>query len=80
MNLVPKVSVRKDMRFSLEENWQVVQNAIGEVQKRGIIVTPLSVFYQGELIGWYLEGWKPPPPIILYKAPELIEEFSDYNI
>lgn len=80
MTKVPNTSILRDMRFSLEENWEAVQKAIDEAQKRGLIVTPLSVFFKGELVGWYLDGWEPPPPIFLWRETELIEELYDYNI
>jgi hypothetical protein len=69
MNSVPQVSIRRDPRFSLEENWNnVVVPAIKEAQERGVLVTPLTVFQDDRIIGWFLHGWKPPPPIILYEC------------
>lgn len=82
MNLVPKVSIHRDPRFSLEYNWeQVVVPAIKEAQERGVLVTPLTVFGNGGIAGWYLHGWTPGPAKILYEYKEPIkEEVLDYII
>ncbi len=70
MDIVPKISLRFDGRFNMEENWKVVVENVEECQKRGVLVTPLTVFGdEGNIIGWYLSGWVPPPPIIAYEVP-----------
>lgn len=74
LNQVPRVSIRRDPRFTLEENWLIVEAAIKEAQGRGVLVTPLSVFDFGTLIGWYLHGWKVPPSVILYQGDLLDNE------
>lgn len=62
MHFVPKVSILRDFRFSLKNNWElIVVPAIKEAQERGVLVTPLTVFNYGMIIGWYLHGWMAPP-------------------
>lgn len=81
-DIVPRVSIRRDMRFSLEENWQnVVVPAVKEAQERGVLVTPLTVFDHDMIIGWFLHGWVPPPPSwsMSFEEPK-IEDSLDYNI
>jgi hypothetical protein len=87
MSLVPKVSIRRDPRFNLEQNWKIVEDNVRECQSRGVLVTPLTVFTDGVLIGWYLHGWIAPPPQILYFPPEILhqcplpdEYIPDYSI
>lgn len=63
--MVSNISIRIDPRFSLEENWLMVEEAVAEAQKRGILVTPLTVFSgDGIIAGWYLHGWEASPPKI----------------
>ena len=79
--LVPKVSIRRDPRFSLQENWEnVVSPAIKEAQERGVLVTALTVFDNSEIVGWFLHGWTPPPGKILYECPPFDEYIADYSI
>ncbi len=81
MSLVPKVSIRRDPRFSLEYNWeQVVVPAIKESQERGVLVTPLTVFGYGGIVGWFLHGWSTGPSSILYEYNEPPQHISDYCI
>lgn len=80
MTLVPLVSIRRDPRFDLERNWEIVEENIRECQERGVLVTPLTVFDDGVLIGWYLHGWKAPPAKILFECEPPREEISDYCI
>jgi protein-disulfide isomerase len=55
----------------MEENWKTVVQNIEEAQSRGVLVTPLTVFGDdGKIIGWYLDGWKPPPMRVLYKPDD----------
>lgn len=71
MNIVPKVSIRLDPRFNMEDNWKTVVQNVEDAQSRGVLVTPLTVFGDdGKIIGWYLDGWKPPPTRILYKPDD----------
>lgn len=82
MTIVPKAVIRRDPRFTLEENWErsIVPN-IKEAQARGVLVTPLTVFAQnGEIIGWQLYGWVAPPGKILYKCKPFDELVLDYSI
>lgn len=80
MKLVPKVSILRDPRFSLEENWNnTVLPAIKEAQERGVLVTPLTVFRHDQIIGWLLHGWEPPPPSYVYTC-EIPGVALDYNI
>lgn len=79
---MPKVGIRRDPRFTLEENWEqgVIPN-VEEAQRRGVLVTPLTVFHNGEIIGWCLHGWVPPPGKILYDGGEPLGNFiPDYSI
>lgn len=59
--MVQNVSVRRDYRFSLEQQYLDIVSGL----KEG--VTPLTVMSleYGCIIGWYLHGWKSPPPTIL---------------
>lgn len=86
---VPEVSIRRDMRFTLKENWDdCVVPAIAEAKERGVLVTPLTVFDNGMIIGWLLHGWVPPPGRVLYSAkppeppkpPEEKPYINDYSI
>ena len=72
MDKMPKVSVIRDPRFSLEENWeQTVIPNIKECQERGVLVTPLTVFDDnGHIIGWHLHGWKPSASKLMYQGEE----------
>ena len=66
-NIVPEISIHRDFRFSLEDNWNTVADNIQECQQRGVLVTPLTVFNEeGNIIGWQLHGWKPPPARFIY--------------
>jgi hypothetical protein len=68
---VPEVSIRRDMRFTLQENWNDVVQVIAECKERGVLVTPLTVFDdRGMIVGWFLHGWVSPPGIVLYPKPE----------
>ena len=70
--IVPMANIWRDYRFSLQNNWElIVIPAIKEAQERGVLVTPLTVFDYGTIVGWYLHGWVPPPSKITY-----IEEFT----
>lgn len=81
MSLVPKVTLRRDPRFSLEYNWEhIVIPNIKDCQERGVLVTPLTVFDDGVLVGWYLHGWVAPPGKILYQCSLPDEYISDYSI
>jgi len=80
MSLVPKVSIHRDPRFTLEENWKMVEATINECQTRGVLVTPLTVFNYGQIYGWYLHGWVPEPGKILYQCPLPDEYIPDYSI
>lgn len=81
MKMVPQVSIRRDPRFSLEYNWeQIVIPNIQECQERGVLVTPLTVFDDGVIVGWYLHGWKAPPATILYEEPPARGDILDYCI
>jgi hypothetical protein len=82
MSLVPKVSIRRDPRFDLERNWEIVEENIRECQERGVLVTPLTVFDNGVLVGWYLHGWVSPPSKILYDQYHRPEQIyvPDYSI
>ncbi len=81
INLVPKVSIRRDPRFSLEYNWEhVVIPNIKECQERGVLVTPLTVFDDGVIIGWFLHGYVPAPGKILHQCPPPDEYISNYSI
>lgn len=73
LDKVPKISIRRDMRITLEENWElVVAPAIKEAQTHGNLVTPKTVFNdEGYIIGWYLSGWVSPPPRYVYEPPPL---------
>lgn len=63
---VPEVSIRRDMRFSLQENWKGVEEVVASCKVRGVLVTPLTVFNDvGIIVGWYLHGWVSPPGIVL---------------
>ncbi len=65
---VPDISIRRDMRFTLQENWNDVQQVVTECKERGVLVTPLTVFNDdGMIVGWYLHGWVSPPGIVLSK-------------
>lgn len=75
-----KVSIRRDPRFPLEENWKIVEENIQECQLRGVLVTPLTVFDNGRLIGWYLHGWIAPPGEILYQCAVPNDFVPDYCI
>lgn len=79
MNLVPEVSIRLDPRFNLEDNWKIVAENIQECQLRGVLVTPLTVFDCGEIIGWYLHGWNPLPTLVLYQSTPP-EHILNYHI
>ena len=66
---MPLVDLRRDPRFTLEDQWiNCVLPCIEEAAKRGLVVTPLTVFNwdSGKIEGWLMHGWKPPPPIILW--------------
>lgn len=81
MSVVQKVSIRRDPRFTLEENWHnVVVPAIQECQERGVLVTPLTVFEHDGIVGWYLHGWRAPPAKILYQCDPPDEYIPDYSI
>jgi hypothetical protein len=80
VKVVPKVSIRRDPRFTLEENWAIVEENILECQQRGVLVTPLTVFDDGNLVGWYLHGWQSAPGKIIYEAEPFEEDISDYCI
>ena len=80
INIVPLVSIRRDPRFDLERNWEIVADNIRECQERGVLVTPLTVFDLGIIVGWYLHGWEPPPGKILYERESPREYISDYCI
>ena len=80
MSLVPRVSIRRDPRLDLEQNWAIVEENICECQERGVLVTPLTVFDNGVLVGWYLHGWKAAPAKILFEEPVPSEDISDYCI
>jgi hypothetical protein len=74
MNKVPRISIRYDPRFNLDENWNVVQEAIDEAQARGVLTAALTILNdEGKIIGWYLHGYVNPPAIISY-SPETPEE------
>lgn len=84
---VPEVSIRRDMRISLERNWdECVVPAIAEAKVRGVLVTPLTVCDdRGVIVGWFLHGWVPPPGIVLsrpdpQKPPEEKPFNPDYSI
>lgn len=69
---VPEVSIRRDMRFTIDQNWEdTVLPAIAEAKERGVLVTPLTVFDDWGIVGWYLHGWVPPPGRVLYSAKNL---------
>lgn len=58
--------IHLDPRFSWEENWECVMDAIKENAERGVEVTPLTVISPNfEIIGWKLHGWTPPPGKVL---------------
>ena len=81
MTKMPSVSIRRDPRFTLEENWAEVVEAVQEAQSRGCLATPLTVFYDdGAIIGWYLHGWEPPPPRCTFKEVIIPETILDYSI
>lgn len=80
MNLVPKVSVYRDPRFSIEENWKTVEENIQECQARGVLVTPLTVFAYGKIYGWYLYGWVAAPAVIMYEYNKPKEDILNYCI
>ena len=64
-----KVNIRRDPRFSLEQQWfDTVVPCIEEAAARGLTVTPLTVFHSkhGNIEGWFMHGWKPPPAKKLY--------------
>jgi len=67
MGLIPKITMRFDPRFTLEQNWEQVVLNVKECQERGLLVTPLTVFdSEGKIIGWYLHGWVTPPAKLLW--------------
>jgi hypothetical protein len=81
--MVPKVNIMFDPRFDLETNWKVVEEVIKECQGYGVITTPLTVFdpNDGKIIGWFMEGWKSPPPKIIYESDRQAPMYiSDYSI
>ena len=81
MTLVPKISILRDFRFSLKNNWElVVLPAIQEAQERGVLVTPLTVFNYGMIAGWYLHGWVPPPGTVIHGEDLVGIYIPDYSI
>lgn len=82
MTRVPRVSIRRDPRFTLEENWKVVEASIHDCQTRGVLVTPLTVFDFGTIVGWYLSGWQAEPGKVLYQSTGPFEQIytPDYCI
>lgn len=77
---LPRVSVHLDPRFTLEENWKVVEENIQDCQTRGVLVTPVTVFGHGLIVGWYLHGWVAPPGKFLYECQLPDEYILDYSI
>lgn len=57
---IPKITIRRDLRFNLDENWDKVVEVVKEAQTRSVFVTPITVFdEEGQIEGWYLHGFKP---------------------
>ncbi len=57
------MDVKRDYRFSLEENWEInVKPNLSEGVTALAIIDPDS----GEIVGWKLHGWEPPPRTIIY--------------
>jgi hypothetical protein len=83
---VPCVSIRRDPRFELEEQWyKSVIPAIEEARTYGCEVEVTTVIYKGRIEGWYFHGWYSPPCKILYEfsseeIKEIIEEINYYVI
>lgn len=72
MILVPEVDIRRDPRFSLEEQWlNDVVPCIEEAAQRGLVVVALTVFHprDGNIEGWLMHGWEPPPGKLLWPNP-----------
>jgi hypothetical protein len=53
--------IRRDYRFTIENQYQ---DMVSRLESN---VIPVAVFdSKGNVLGWQLHGWKPPPPKILY--------------
>ena len=57
--------MRRDSRFSLEDNWKFIEEQIIEEGKNhGLEIAATTVFdADGSIAGWKLHGWE---PITLY--------------
>jgi len=75
------ISIRRDPRFSIKKNWEIVADAVQEAKLRGILVTPITVLHaDGGIEGWHLDGWKSPPGQIIYEATPALEYVPNWVI
>jgi hypothetical protein len=59
---VHDISIRRDYRFTLEEQWKDIVPLLVD----GVTAITVMDFDAKEgIVGWFLHGWKPPPPLIL---------------
>lgn len=75
--MLRKVTIRRDLRFTLQEDWEknIIPN-VEEAQKRGVLVTPLTVLGDNGVAGWFLHGWVDKPPRIV----ENIDGTGNYTL
>lgn len=77
--MVPLVDIRRDPRFTLEENWEkFVLPVLEEANIRGCYPEISTVIYMDGIEGWRLHGYTYPSAIIIYdgKCPEPKEDYS----
>lgn len=71
-----------DPRFDLETNWKLgVEPSIENGKKRGLEITPITIYYEdGSIKGWDLHGWKRPDAIIVYTSEVPVDIPIDFVI